>query len=110
MIDDGTGLLTIAGLTARAAAQARQRGTAPESPEAEPVPREPLGNADPADVLERLRSTTNDKVARYRELPGVVTATERWRRTGRSSRGWSLHWRRGPPVNLTSVNETASTE
>ncbi|WP_128092392.1 hypothetical protein [Streptomyces resistomycificus] len=27
MIDDGTGLLTIAGLTARAAAQARQRGT-----------------------------------------------------------------------------------
>ncbi|MFD3621406.1 MerR family transcriptional regulator [Streptomyces sp. NPDC058676] len=53
-------------------AEARERGVAPESAEAGQVLRDLLGNADPAQVLERLKSTTNDKVARYRELLGIV--------------------------------------
>ncbi|MEV7993964.1 MerR family transcriptional regulator [Streptomyces sp. NPDC086077] len=53
-------------------AEARRRGIAPESPEAAQVLRDLLGDADPADVLERLRSSTEDGVARYRELLAVV--------------------------------------
>ncbi|MGN9762836.1 helix-turn-helix domain-containing protein [Streptomyces sp. SD31] len=56
----------------RSAAEARQHGVAPESPEAERILRELLGDADPADVLERLKAGANDKVARYRELLAVV--------------------------------------
>jgi DNA-binding transcriptional MerR regulator len=50
------------------AAEARGRGVEPESPEAERILRELLGDADPADVLERLAAPANDQVARYREL------------------------------------------
>jgi DNA-binding transcriptional MerR regulator len=53
-------------------AQARGRGIAPESPEAEEVLRTLIGDAEPATVLARLRSATHDKVARYRELLAVV--------------------------------------
>ncbi|MEU9368359.1 MerR family transcriptional regulator [Streptomyces avermitilis] len=58
------------------AADARERGIAPEAPEAEEVLRELLGDADRATeraaVLERLEATSNDRVARYRELLAVV--------------------------------------
>jgi DNA-binding transcriptional MerR regulator len=54
------------------ASEARQRGIAPESPEAEAVLRDLVGDAEPAAVLERLRSMTNDRVARYRELLALV--------------------------------------
>ncbi|GEC09090.1 MerR family transcriptional regulator [Streptomyces spinoverrucosus] len=54
------------------AAEARQRGIAPASPEAADVLRAVLGDADPADVLQRLRSSADDRVARYRELLAVV--------------------------------------
>ncbi|MFE6625164.1 MerR family transcriptional regulator [Streptomyces sp. NPDC057740] len=50
------------------AAEARARGVAPESPEAERILRDLIGDADPAAVLERLRSGASDEVARYREL------------------------------------------
>jgi hypothetical protein len=50
------------------AAQAREQGIAPQAPEAEEVRRDLLGDAEPADVLERLESASNDQVARYREL------------------------------------------
>ena len=53
-------------------AQARERGIAPDSPEAAQVLRELLGDADPAGVLERLTSQANHQVARYRELLVVV--------------------------------------
>lgn len=56
----------------RLAAEARERGVSPESPEAERILRDLLGDADPAAVLERLRSSANDKVSRYRELLAVV--------------------------------------
>ncbi|MBV7699142.1 MerR family transcriptional regulator [Streptomyces sp. TRM70350] len=58
------------------AAEARQRGIAPESPEAAEVLRDLLGDADPADVLQRLRSSADDRVARYRELLAVVKGRE----------------------------------
>ncbi|CAM5670766.1 hypothetical protein SVIOM74S_03813 [Streptomyces violarus] len=51
-------------------ARARERGIAPDSPEAAQVLRELLGEADPATVLERLRSHATNRVARYRELAG----------------------------------------
>ncbi|WP_460069659.1 helix-turn-helix domain-containing protein [Streptomyces sp. YKOK-I1] len=51
-----------------AAAQARARGVDPGSPEAAAVLRGVLGDADPAEVLERLTSPSNHQVARYREL------------------------------------------
>ncbi|MEU9289848.1 MerR family transcriptional regulator [Streptomyces sp. NPDC048275] len=54
------------------AAQAREQGIAPESSEAVEILRDLLGDADPADVLERLESAANDRVARYRELLCVV--------------------------------------
>ncbi|MDF3141170.1 MULTISPECIES: MerR family transcriptional regulator [unclassified Streptomyces] len=54
------------------AAEARGQGIAPESPEAERILRGLLGDADPAIVLERLKSGVSDEVARYRELLSVV--------------------------------------
>ncbi|MEU6917427.1 MerR family transcriptional regulator [Streptomyces olindensis] len=56
-------------------ASARERGIAPDSPEAAGVLRELLGDADPATVLDRLRSHATDRVARYRELLAVVKGT-----------------------------------
>jgi DNA-binding transcriptional MerR regulator len=56
----------------QSAAEARERGVAPESPEAERILRDLLGDADPAAVLERLKAGADDKVARYRELLVVV--------------------------------------
>ncbi|MFF3940060.1 helix-turn-helix domain-containing protein [Streptomyces phaeofaciens] len=53
-------------------ARARERGIAPDSPEAAEVLRGLLGDADPVQVLERLTSHANDQVARYRELLGIV--------------------------------------
>ena len=58
------------------AAQARARGVAPDAPEAAEVLRDLLGDADPADVLARLESPTNDTVARYRELLVAVKGQE----------------------------------
>ncbi|MFF1677260.1 MerR family transcriptional regulator [Streptomyces sp. NPDC058256] len=49
-------------------ADARKRGIAPESPEAEAIVREVLGGGDLAVVLERMESASNDRLARYREL------------------------------------------
>ncbi|MDG9711566.1 MerR family transcriptional regulator [Streptomyces sp. DH10] len=56
-------------------ARARERGIAPDSPEAAQVLRELLGDADPATVLERLRSHATNRVGRYRELLAVVKGT-----------------------------------
>jgi DNA-binding transcriptional MerR regulator len=56
-------------------ARARERGIAPDSPEAAEVLGELLGDADPAAVLERLRSHATNRVARYRELLTVVKGT-----------------------------------
>ncbi|MYS95528.1 MULTISPECIES: MerR family transcriptional regulator [Streptomyces] len=53
-------------------ARARERGIAPDSPEAAEVLRELLGDADPGAVLDRLRSHATHRVARYRELLAVV--------------------------------------
>ncbi|MCX4577640.1 MerR family transcriptional regulator [Streptomyces sp. NBC_01571] len=50
------------------AAQARERGIEPGTPEAGEVLRELLGDADPVAVLERLEAAANDRIARYREL------------------------------------------
>jgi hypothetical protein len=52
--------------------EARARGIAPESPEAEAILREVLGDGDPAAVLERMESASNDRLARYRELLATV--------------------------------------
>ncbi|MFK0154421.1 MerR family transcriptional regulator [Streptomyces sp. NPDC090493] len=49
-------------------AEARERGIAPESPEAEAIVREVLGGGDLTEVLERMESASNDRLARYREL------------------------------------------
>ncbi|MFD9326801.1 MerR family transcriptional regulator [Streptomyces sp. NPDC060065] len=49
-------------------ADARKRGIAPESPEAEAIVREVLGGGDLTVVLERMESASNDRLARYREL------------------------------------------
>ncbi|MCX5560906.1 MerR family transcriptional regulator [Streptomyces sp. NBC_00038] len=49
-------------------ADARERGIAPESPEAEAIVREVLGGGDLAVVLERMEAASNDRLARYREL------------------------------------------
>lgn len=54
------------------AARARERGIAPEAPEADGVLGEMLGDADRAVVLERMEATTNDRLARYRELLSVL--------------------------------------
>ncbi|WP_328356583.1 MerR family transcriptional regulator [Streptomyces sp. NBC_00445] len=50
-------------------AEARERGIAPEAPEAEEILRDLLGaDVDRAAALERLEAMTHDRVARYREL------------------------------------------
>jgi DNA-binding transcriptional MerR regulator len=54
------------------ATEARARGIAPESPEAEAILREVLGDGDPAAVLARMESASNDRLARYRELLATV--------------------------------------
>jgi hypothetical protein len=52
--------------------EARARGIAPESPEAAALLREVLGDGDPAAVLARMESASNDRLARYRELLSTV--------------------------------------
>ncbi|MHC3474149.1 MerR family transcriptional regulator [Streptomyces sp. 7R007] len=52
--------------------EARERGIAPEAPEAEQVLRDLFGDTDRAAVLERIRATHNPRLARYRELLGVL--------------------------------------
>ncbi|MGW3648883.1 helix-turn-helix domain-containing protein [Streptomyces sp. NPDC000878] len=54
------------------AGEARERGIAPEAPEAEEILREVLGDGDPAVVLERMESASNERLARYRELLTTV--------------------------------------
>ncbi|MCX5352134.1 MULTISPECIES: MerR family transcriptional regulator [Streptomyces] len=56
----------------RLGTEARARGIAPESPEAAALLREVLGDGDPAAVLERMESASNDRLARYRELLSTV--------------------------------------
>ncbi|MFG2375569.1 MerR family transcriptional regulator [Streptomyces sp. NPDC048504] len=54
-------------------AEARERGIDPGSPEAEAILREVLGDGgDPAVVLERMESASNERLARYRELLATV--------------------------------------
>ncbi|WP_086562684.1 MerR family transcriptional regulator [Streptomyces africanus] len=60
----------------RLAAQARQRGIAPEAPEADDVLRDLLGDTDRAAVLERLTAAFNVRVARYRELQAIVNGLD----------------------------------
>lgn len=55
--------------------RARERGIAPEAPEADQVLHDLLGVADPAAVLERIRATHNVRLARYRELLGILKGT-----------------------------------
>ncbi|MCX3058411.1 MerR family transcriptional regulator [Streptomyces beihaiensis] len=57
------------------AGDAERRGIDPAAPEADAVIAELIGDTDPATVLDRLLATTDDKVARYRELLGVLKAT-----------------------------------
>uniref|UniRef100_A0AAU1ZYF7 MerR family transcriptional regulator n=1 Tax=Streptomyces sp. NBC_00093 TaxID=2975649 RepID=A0AAU1ZYF7_9ACTN len=54
------------------AGEARERGIAPEAPEAEEILREVVGDGDPAVVLERIESASNERLARYRELLTTV--------------------------------------
>ncbi|MEU9628470.1 MerR family transcriptional regulator [Streptomyces luteogriseus] len=54
------------------AGEARQRGIAPDAPEADEVLRDLLGGTDRAVVLERLTAASNVRVARYRELQAIV--------------------------------------
>ncbi|MFD9003866.1 MerR family transcriptional regulator [Streptomyces sp. NPDC059582] len=54
------------------AGEALRQGLAPEAPEAEDLLRRLLGDADRAAVLERLTAASNVRVARYRELSGVL--------------------------------------
>ena len=52
--------------------RAREKGVAPESPEADKVLRKLLGNADRAAVLERITASHNVRIARWRELLGIL--------------------------------------
>lgn len=54
---------------------ARERGIAPEAPEADQLLRDLCGDTDPAAVLERIRATHNVRLARYRELLGILKGT-----------------------------------
>ncbi|MFE2076478.1 helix-turn-helix domain-containing protein [Streptomyces misionensis] len=54
------------------AAPARERGIDPGSPEADAVLRDLFGDADRADVLDRMTVGFNERVARYRELIALV--------------------------------------
>jgi DNA-binding transcriptional MerR regulator len=55
--------------------KARERGIAPESAKAEKVLRDLFGDADRAAVLERIQASHNIRLARYRELLGVLKGT-----------------------------------
>ncbi|MCX5051182.1 MerR family transcriptional regulator [Streptomyces sp. NBC_00474] len=55
--------------------KAREQGVAPESPQADRVLADLLGNADRAAVLERMKATHNLRLARYRELMAVLKGT-----------------------------------
>jgi DNA-binding transcriptional MerR regulator len=55
--------------------RARERGIAPESPEADKVLKDLLGDADRAAVLERMKATHNPRLARFRELTAVLKGT-----------------------------------
>jgi hypothetical protein len=55
--------------------RARERGIAPEAPEADKVLRDLLGTADRAAVLARMKATHNIRLARYRELIGILKGT-----------------------------------
>jgi DNA-binding transcriptional MerR regulator len=48
--------------------QALEQGVAPGSPEAEPVLRELLGDADRTEVLRRMEAGFDERMARYRDL------------------------------------------
>ncbi|MFG2789261.1 MerR family transcriptional regulator [Streptomyces sp. NPDC048419] len=55
--------------------QAREKGVAPDSPEAEKVLGKLLGKTDRSAVLERITASHNIRIARYRELLGVLKGT-----------------------------------
>ncbi|MEV5083518.1 MerR family transcriptional regulator [Streptomyces sp. NPDC056159] len=57
------------------AGQARERGLAPEAPDADEVLDDLLGNADHAAVLARLEASHNTRLARYRELLATLKGT-----------------------------------
>ncbi|MEU1272115.1 MerR family transcriptional regulator [Streptomyces sp. NPDC005799] len=52
--------------------EARERGIDPESPQADHVLRDLFGDTDLAAVLERIDATHNPRLARYRELLGIL--------------------------------------
>ncbi|MEU0896198.1 MerR family transcriptional regulator [Streptomyces massasporeus] len=58
------------------AAQARERGIAPGTPEADEVLRDLLGDTDPAVVLERLTAASHARISRYRELQAIVNGLD----------------------------------
>jgi DNA-binding transcriptional MerR regulator len=57
------------------AGRARENGVTPESPEADQVLRELFGDVDRAAVLERITVTHNVRIARWRELLGILKGT-----------------------------------
>ncbi|MEU0650570.1 MerR family transcriptional regulator [Streptomyces umbrinus] len=58
------------------AGEARERGIAPDAPEAATVLTEVLGDADRAAVLDRMVSAGQAEAARFRELLALVRGTE----------------------------------
>ncbi|NEE09616.1 MerR family transcriptional regulator [Streptomyces sp. SID7499] len=58
------------------AGQARRRGIAPGTPEADEVLRDLIGDTDRAVVLERLTAASHARVARYRELQAIVNGLD----------------------------------
>ncbi|MGC0329411.1 DNA-binding transcriptional MerR regulator [Streptomyces sp. SAI-170] len=58
------------------AGEALREGVAPDAPEADELLRQLLGDADRAEVLERLEAAGNLRMARYRELWAVVKGLE----------------------------------
>ncbi|TWV30573.1 MerR family transcriptional regulator [Streptomyces misionensis] len=57
------------------AAPARERGIDPGSPEADQVLHDLFGDADRADLLDRMTAGFDERVARYRELIALVNRT-----------------------------------
>ncbi|MEU6283621.1 MerR family transcriptional regulator [Streptomyces sp. NPDC047028] len=57
------------------AGRAREQGVDPAAPEAEKVLRDLIGTADRATVLDRMRRVHHPRLARYRELVGVLKGT-----------------------------------
>ncbi|WP_129306449.1 MerR family transcriptional regulator [Streptomyces sp. L2] len=57
------------------AGRAREQGVDPAAPEAEKVLRDLIGTADRATVLDRMRLVHHPRLARYRELVGVLKGT-----------------------------------